>query len=368
MKRFKMELSWLLVIALVLSSLTLGLGQLQTRAAIQATGQTIPYRVHCKTSAQTCAGGGTDSSFKLRIVFDDGENWYSEIIDDLSGVGMVAGEENNMYVTGPAKPIASTGLYQVNSSGGLWQWDWIYIYADFGVGDWVKISTTGFGQHDTTGGTINVPYDGVTMDTTYNHTLTFDGNGGMVGGSSTYEVNVIQNATLPASNFPGIDTRIGYTARPGWYADATGGPALIMPTTGPNENATYMAQWVINSYTITFDANGGQGGGAQIVNFGDMPPIPTVTRVNYRFVGWAPEVTVVAGDTTYVAQWAMLGDVNKNGEVTVDDALMILQESAGLVTLTDEQRMAADVSLDSNISVDDALRVLQYVSGLITVF
>ena len=59
------------------------------------------------------------------------------------------------------------------------------------------------------------------------------------------------------------------------------------------------------------------------------------------------------------------GDVNGDGEVTVDDALVVLQGAVGKVELTDAQKLAGDVDGEAGISVSDALVVLQKAVGKI---
>ena len=91
-------------------------------------------------------------------------------------------------------------------------------------------------------------------------------------------------------------TRTGYTFT-GWT------PAVA--ATVPAGSVTYTAQWKINQYTATFDANGGTGGKTVTQNYGTALAAPTVTRTGYTFAGWSPAVpsTMLAGNVTYVAQW-----------------------------------------------------------------
>jgi len=296
MKNFKKQLSFLLAAALIISSLTLGFGQIKSQA-LQAAGQTIQYRIYTETSAETCNGSGTDNDYELKIIFDDGETWYSDVIVDTGASDqMQPGDYNNFYIWGPAKPITSTGLYQMNyTSGGDWYYDTIQIYADFGTRSWVQISTRGSGNFGTAGGTIDVPYNGA-MDTTYNKTLTFNGNGGTVNGSSAYTVNAIQGASLPASNIPSVAME-GYNFA-GWS------PAV--PSAGPSADTTYTAQWTTSDIFIAFDANGGTGSTGVYMNAGETLSAPAVTRTGYTFTGWSPEVPPVVPDisTTYTAQWS----------------------------------------------------------------
>lgn len=357
MKNLFRQLSVLMVAALVLSSLLLGFGQVKS----YAEQPTIQYRIYCKTSAETCNGSGTDNDYKLKIFFDDSEVWYSSVIvDNGDSDQMQPNDYNNMYVWGPAKPITSTGLYQVNNTpGGNWYWDFIKIYAEFTSGTWTEISSLGSGNFDSVGGTINVPYNGL-MDTTYNRTLTFAGNGGTVNGLSSYSINVVQGATYPASLTPANVIRTGYifmgwspsvpatvcpqvntTYTAQWAAETdnvffnpnngTIGPSATMPPGTPivppvltrpgylftgwspvlpsavmDGVNTYTAQWSVGKYQITFDANGGLGSTSGLKAYGAVLTAPNVSRTGYTFLGWSPSVpsTVPPANATYTAQWS----------------------------------------------------------------
>ena len=63
-----------------------------------------------------------------------------------------------------------------------------------------------------------------------------------------------------------------------------------------------------------------------------------------------------------------LGDVDDNGTINTNDAVMVLKHCAGLGTWTETQRLAADVNLDSKVLSNDALFILQRSVGLPTVF
>ena len=56
---------------------------------------------------------------------------------------------------------------------------------------------------------------------------------------------------------------------------------------------------------------------------------------------------------------AVYGDVNGDGEVTVTDALMVLQHSVGKITLDETVLKNADVDGEEGITVTDALAILQ---------
>lgn len=155
----------------------------------------------------------------------------------------------------------------------------------------------------------------VTDDATYTaqweaitHQITFDANGGEGG-----EVQTVNEGTVP---IPPTVTKEGHTFT-GWLPDIQ----------EASEDAIYTAQWIINSYTVTFDANGGEGGEVQTLDFGSVPMPPSVTRDGFTLIGWMPEVVAVTGDATYTAQWAVNtyqitfdADGGEGGEVlTVDE-------------------------------------------------
>ena len=81
----------------------------------------------------------------------------------------------------------------------------------------------------------------------------------------------------------------------------------------------------LNSVTVTFDANGGEGGISVTQDYGSRLSAPTVTREGYTFIGWSPSVpaTVPATDITYVAQWQEMTNVDyltykiENNQVTI---------------------------------------------------
>ncbi len=181
------------------------------------------------------------------------------------------------------------------------------------------------------------------------YTIIFDANGG-VGG---------EEQQLPYGAMPVLPevSRENYTFV-GWT------PAVVAVA----GNAVYTAQWTINSVTVTFDANGGQGSQQQTVNYGQMPEAPIVTRTNYRFAGWSPEIVAATGDAVYTAQWITLGDINASGNISALDALMVLQYVAGVSDLTELQLLQADVDMNGVVNNIDALKILQFASGTISSF
>ena len=121
-------------------------------------------------------------------------------------------------------------------------------------------------------------------------TVTFNANGGTGGTQVTNYYG--EPLTAPTVS------RTGHTFT-GWSPS--------VPSTMPAANTTYVAQWTPNEYTITFDASGGTGGTQVRQYYGTALTAPTVSLTGCTFLGWYPSVpaTVPAADTTYYAQWAL---------------------------------------------------------------
>lgn len=86
----------------------------------------------------------------------------------------------------------------------------------------------------------------------------------------------------------------------------------------------------------------------------------TVYLDNIRFARSMEDVEIGSG--------ALKGDVNANGEVTAEDALMALQAATNKITLTATQEQAADVDGEAGVSASDALMILQYATKKIASF
>ena len=126
--------------------------------------------------------------------------------------------------------------------------------------------------------------------TPLSYTIEFDANGG-TGGT----INTLQFAS---PLFPPVVERAGYTFS-GWSPS--------VPETVPAGNARYTAQWQANTYLITFDANAGEGGTSEQLPFNSPLSAPVITREGYTLTGWSPPLpaTVPESDATYIAQWSI---------------------------------------------------------------
>lgn len=116
------------------------------------------------------------------------------------------------------------------------------------------------------------------------YTVTFNANGGSVSPSSK---TVTYNSTYGTLPTP---TRTGYTFN-GWYTSSSGGTKITSSNKVTiTSNQTLYAHWTINSYTVTFNANGGSGGpSTQTKRPGVNLTLTTSkpSRSGYEFMGWS---------------------------------------------------------------------------------
>ena len=154
-------------------------------------------------------------------------------------------------------------------------------------------------------------YKRICLDDT-KHWVTWDANGGLFADGSATKTDFF---TVGATITHPTPTREGFTFA-GWSPS----------TTMPNQNITFTAQWQVNTYTVTWNANGGKFGNetsvVQSYPYGATITAPDApTRVGYTFADWnpAPAATMPARDLTYNAQWNCTSptDIKINGAYIV---------------------------------------------------
>lgn len=122
-------------------------------------------------------------------------------------------------------------------------------------------------------------------------TVIFNGNGGSTS-NLIYEGKdfVLSSAVSPSTTLPNSVSRAGYTFT-GWNTAANGSGTPYAPGaafTYPIQSTTLYAQWTANSYTVTFNANGGTGTMAnQTASTSTALTSNAFTRAGYTFAGWA---------------------------------------------------------------------------------
>ena len=146
-------------------------------------------------------------------------------------------------------------------------------------------ATVGLSYNDalTSGTTLKVTAD--LAAATYPVTYNANGGSGAPGiQTKTYGTGFTISSTVP--------TRTGYTFK-NWNTAADGSGTSYSPGTAyvsfPNAAVTLYAQWQIDTYTVSYSANGGTGApGSQTKTYGVNLTLSsaTPTRTGYTFMGW----------------------------------------------------------------------------------
>ena len=155
-----------------------------------------------------------------------------------------------------------------------------------------------------------------------------------------------ESASLNANSF----TRTGYTFS-GWNtkADGTGTAYNDGANVTLNGNTTLYAQWQLNTYSFSFDSNGGSGsmsGGSAAYGESIQLPGNTFTRPKYTFTGWNTKSDgsgttyadnaslTLTEDTTLYAQWVLVTDytilIPDGDNITVDPETKIGSAQIGI--------------------------------------
>lgn len=172
----------------------------------------------------------------------------------------------------------------------------------------------------------SVPADVTTLTAQWTDTYTVTlhlNDGTIANGKDVTEYTYGTGATLPTAD---DITRAGHTFE-GWYEDEnfSGSPVTEISATDTGKKEFY-AKWTLNTYTVTFDSQGGSKVDSQTVSHGGTVTEPTApTYEGYTFGGWYTEAgctteydftTAVTESLTLYAKWK---DVTcPTGEITVD--------------------------------------------------
>ena len=193
----------------------------------------------------------------------------------------------------------------------------IYTFNGKGNGHGVGMSQIGAKNRAAAGQSFDTIlkfyYDGTTLlNVVDNCTVTFDSQGGNALVSKTASYNdVIQAPVSP--------TRAGYTFG-GWYKEPACLNVWNFTTNSVTANTTIYAKWIINSYVVTFDSQGGNAVSSKNVNYNGAIAIRvSPTKTGYIFGGWYKEPAClnaldfatykVTASTTIYAKWTAVAPV-----------------------------------------------------------
>lgn len=140
------------------------------------------------------------------------------------------------------------------------------------------------------------------------YTVTYDANGG-TGAPSAQTKWAGETLTLSSAK----PTRTGYTFA-NWLSTAQNKTYAAGAYYGYDADTTMRAQWTANTYTVTYNANGGSGAPAnQTKTYGVNLTLSSTkpTRANYNFKGWGAS----ASSTT--VSYAAGGTYKDNAPITL---------------------------------------------------
>ncbi|AWB90186.1 InlB B-repeat-containing protein [Homoserinimonas hongtaonis] len=161
--------------------------------------------------------------------------------------------------------------------------------------------------------------------TVNSYTVTFDTG---AGGSFEPSQTIVYGGRASVPSDAPIRSHHSFV---GWFTAASGGSAWdgSAVVTG---NVTVYARWLIDSYVVSFDAQGGSAVASQTIGHGQAATVPAVpTRAGYAFAGWfttptggaewADSAPVTAALTVYAA-WDAL--VPTAVSVSIEDDLVAI--------------------------------------------
>jgi uncharacterized repeat protein (TIGR02543 family) len=140
------------------------------------------------------------------------------------------------------------------------------------------------------------------------YTVSFNVDGGSAIASQT--INYNDRAVEPTA-----PTKTGYTFA-GWYTDNTFSALYDFTNMPIVDHTTIYAKWNINSYTVSFDVDGGSAVAPIVTNYNTTIAEPIApTRTGYTFAGWYKEAGFtsewnfatdkVTEDTTIYVKWTI---------------------------------------------------------------
>ena len=146
------------------------------------------------------------------------------------------------------------------------------------------------------------------------------------------------------ARLPIAPTKPGYTFV-NWYKEASCTNIWDFDADTVTAATTIYAEWTTNSYTVTFNINGGSATGSQSIPYNTVATLPAApTKTGYTFGGWYKEIglvnlwsfgtNVVTGATTIYAKWTINVSVtfNSNGGSVVASQVIDCNTVATLPT------------------------------------
>ncbi len=270
----KRILSLLLVMAMILSSFSLGFGRLKSEAANYGT-----FRIHVRTISNGIFSWDRGTYDDVYIYFWSENNATGTMIYKSGNIDGVTsgGDEASTNLTVPATATIKSIQIQKENGTDDWYCDYWEVYYTTPAGE-VYIGGYNESGDDVFSNNPSQENFNTSWFSNHIHTFTFNAGGG-TGGSSKQLVYGASPLDPPTVE------KTGYTLS-GWN------PAI--PSNAPDVDTTYTAQWTPKQYLVNFDAQGGTAIPAEkwvdyasTYGAGNVWPIPV--REGHTFEGWYTE-------------------------------------------------------------------------------
>ena len=148
---------------------------------------------------------------------------------------------------------------------------------------------------------------------------------------------------------------------------------ITLDVSAEDINAVSGSISIVTNYTVTFNymVNGEWVSESQTVDAGNaaiapeaLPQEHSVTQ--YIFIGWNIGFDSVYSDLEVTAEYGLLGDVTRDGELNITDALLIMRNVAGTESFSELQERLGDANLSGNVEIGDALYLMRLITGMET--
>jgi len=291
------------------------------------------------TDAEIDVKQGTTAIADGTGIYDFGSQPISTNTDKvftIQNIGLTASTLGSYLITGTNADqfsLQGTNPSTVSASGST---SFTIRFAPTSLG--AKTATISFANQDSDENPYNFTITGT--GTTPAYTVTYNANGGtgtLTDGSSPYTSGT--SVTVLANTF----TRTGYTFN-GWNtaSDGSGTNYVATNTFNITANTTLYAKWTINTYTLTYNANGGTGtltDGSSPYNYNTSVTVlaNTFARTGYTFNGWntasdgsgtnyvATNTFNITANTTLYAKWTII----LAPEINVKEAATSIADGSG---------------------------------------
>ena len=243
------------------------------------------FRIVCEYSYSDQNNGYYQYRYRFYIQVTTGNFYGTNITKSWGGTTSVSGAGKYGYSSYYTKNVAYGASFTLGSTA----------YAQYTASQTYRSQISGSAK--------------ISTAPTKTYTITYNANGGSGAPgkqTKTYGKTLKLSTTKP--------TRTGYTFQ-GWGTSATGS---VVYASGANYTAnasdTLYAIWKANTYTVTYNANGGSDAPAtQTKTYGQTLTLSSTkpTRTNYNFLGWG---TSAASTTVAYAPGA---DYTENSAITL---------------------------------------------------